>query len=183
MKNGHIINLLQRFLRLNPLSHSDGNTLLHLAVWHKTSVPEFRVKSAVRKLPCIETMKLILHAGCEVNAVNYEGNTPLHLAVTFEPGPEQEETLKEMLGLLLDFGADTKLVKKNGHDQTAMDCCETDEARRILYEKEGLEPLNINARNVREFIRSTSQLRVASQVRVTSQVRVRFQIFFLFFFF
>ena len=148
MKNGYIINLLQRLLRLNPLSHSDGNTLLHSAVWHKTPVLEFTVKSAVCKLPCIETMKLILHAGCEVNAVNNEGNTPLHLAVTFVPGPEEEETLKEMLELLLDLGADTKLVNKNG--QTAMDCCETDEARRILHEKEGLKPLNIDARKVRK---------------------------------
>ena len=146
MKNGYIVNLLQRFLRSNPLSHSDGNTLLHLAVWHKTPVPEFLVKRGVRKLPCIETMKLILHAGCEVNAVNNEGNTPLHLAVTFEPGPEQEETLKEMLELLLDLGADTKIVNKNG--QTAMNCCKTDEARRILYEKERLEPLNTDVRKV-----------------------------------
>ena len=143
MKTGYIINPLQRFLRLNPLSHSDGNTLLHSVVWHKTPV-----KSAVCKLPCIETMKLILHSGCEVNAVNNEGNTPLHLAVTFVPGPEQEETLKEMLELLLDLGADTKLENNNG--QTAMDCCETDEARRILYEKEGLKPLNIDARKVRK---------------------------------
>ena len=148
MKNGYIINLLQRFLDLNPLSHSDGNTLLHSAVWHKTPDLKFPVKNAVVKLPCIETMKLILHAGCEVNAVNNEGNTPLHLAVTFVPGTEQEETLKEMLELLLDLGADTKLVNKNG--QTAMDCCETDEARRILYEKEGLKPLNIDTRKVRK---------------------------------
>ena len=146
-KNGYIIKFLQRFLRLNPRSHSDGNTLLHLAVWHKTPVPKFRVKS-VCKLPCIETVKLILLAGCEVNAVNNEGNTPLHLAVTFAPGPKQKETLKEMLELLLDLGADTKLVNKNG--QTAMDCCETDDARRILYEKEGLKPRNIDARKVRK---------------------------------
>ena len=145
MKNVYIINLLQRFLRLNPRSHSDGNTLLHLAVWYKTPVADFRVKS-VCMLPCIETMKLILHAGCEVNAVNKEGNTPLHLAVTFLPGPEQEETLKEMLELLLDLGADTKLVNKNG--QTAMDCCQTHEARRIL--KEGLKPMKIDARKVRK---------------------------------
>ena len=106
------------------------------------------MKSAAAKLLCIETMKLILHAGCEMSAVNNEGNTPLHLAVTFVPGPEQEETLKEMLELLLGLGADTKLVNKNG--QTAMDCCETDETRRILYEKKGLKPLNIDARKVRK---------------------------------
>lgn len=147
MKNGFIINILRRFLRLNLRSHSDGNTLLHLAVWHKTPAPEFRVNS-VCKLPCIETMKLILRAGCEVNVVNTEGNTPLHLAVTFVPRLEQEETLKEMLQLLLEHGADTELVNKNG--QTAMNCCVTRQARRILYEKEELEPLNIDARTVRK---------------------------------
>jgi len=147
MKTDDIINLLQRFLRLNPRSHSDGNTLLHLAAWHTTPVAEFRAKS-VYKPPCIETMKLILHAGCEVNAVNNEGNTPLHLAVTFVPGPEQEGTLKDMLELLLDHGADTKHVNKNG--QTAMDCCETDKARGILYEREGLKPTNIDAGKVRK---------------------------------
>ena len=148
-KNGYIINIVQRFLRLNPRSPSDGNTLLHLAVWHKTPVPEFPMKS-VCKLPCIETIKLILLAGCEVNVVNTEGNTPLHLAVTFVPGPKQKETLKEILELLLDLGANTELVNKNG--QTAMNCCVTREARRILYEKElkGLEPLNIDATKVRK---------------------------------
>ena len=148
--NGSIIKFLQRFLRLNSRSHSDGNTLLHLAVWHKTSVPESLVKRVCKKcckFPCIETVKLILHAGCEVNAVNNEGNTPLHLAVTFVPGPKQEGTLKEMLELLLDLGADTKLVNKKG--QTAMDCCVTDKARRILYEKKKLEPMHIDARKVR----------------------------------
>ena len=83
-----------------------------------------------------------------MNVVNTEGNTPLHLAVTFVPRPEQEETLKEMLELLLDLGADTELVNKNG--QTAMNCCVTRQARGILYEKEGLEPLNIDARMVRK---------------------------------
>ena len=66
--------------------------------------------------------------------------------MTFVPGPEQEETLKEMLELLLDLGADTKRVNNKG--QTAMDCCQTDEARRIL--KEGLKPMNIDARKVRK---------------------------------
>ena len=96
----------------------------------------------------VETMKLLLHAGCDVNSVNTQGNTPLHLAVTFVPGPEQEEILKEMLELLLDLGADTKLVNKNG--QTVMDCCETDEARGILSAKGGLGAMNIEARKVRK---------------------------------
>ena len=147
MKNGNMIDLLQRFLCLEPRTR-DGNTLLHLAVWHKTPVRKDVNLRGVCKLPCVETMKLILYAGCDVNSVNTQGNTPLHLAVTFIPGPEQVDILKEMLELLIDLGADTKLVNKNG--QTVMDCCETDEARGILSAKGGLSAMNIEARKVRK---------------------------------
>ena len=140
---------VQRFLRLNPLTR-DGKTLLHLAAWHETpiNIHNYKKVRSVYKLPCVETMKLILLAGCDVNAVDTEENTPLHLAVTFKPGPGQVEILKEMLELLLDVGADTKLANTNG--QTAMDYCETDEARRILSEKRGLDAMNVNARAVRK---------------------------------
>ena len=133
-----VTDFVQRFLRLNPRAQN-GNTLLHLAAWHETPINDF-VRSVCR-YPCVETMKLILHAGCDVNVINTEGNTPLHLAVTFKPGPGQVEILKEMLELSLDVGADTKLANTNG--QTAMDYCETDEARRILSEKTGLDATNV----------------------------------------
>ena len=149
MKNGNMIDLLQRFLCLEPRTR-DGNTLLHLAAWHKTPVPRDTVADwrGVCELPCVETMKLLLHAGCDVNSVNTQGNTPLHLAVTFVPGHEHVEILKEMLELLLDLGADTKLVDKNG--QTVMDCCETDDARCILSAKGRLGAINIKVRKVRK---------------------------------
>ena len=83
-----------------------------------------------------------------MNSVNAQGNTPLHLAVTFVPDPEQVDILKEMLELLLDLGADTKLVNNNG--QTVMDCCETDDARCILSAKGRLGAINIEARKVRK---------------------------------
>ena len=148
-----ITEFVQRFLRLNPRTR-DGNTLLHLAAWHATPINLAFNYVAVRemwnsKIPCVETMKLILHAGCNVNVINTEGNTPLHLALTFKPGPGQVEILKEMLELLLDVGADTKLANTNG--QTVMDYCETVEARRILSEKRGLDAMNVDARAVRKF--------------------------------
>ena len=148
VQNANMTDFVQRFLRLN-LCCSDGNTLLHLAAWHETLVKEDNVRG-VCKLPCVETMKLILHAGGDVNAVNTEGNTPLHLAVKFKPAePEEVEILREMLLLLLDIGADPKLANKNG--QTPMDSCETDEARRILCEKGKLSATSVDVGKVRKF--------------------------------
>ena len=145
VQNANMTDFLQRFLRLN-LSCSDGNTLLHLAAWHETPIKEDNVRR-VCKLPCVETMKLILHAGGDVNAVNTEGNTPLHLAVKYKPAePEEVEILREMLLLLLDIGADPKLENKTG--QTPLDSCETDEARMILSEKRGLSAMNVDVGDV-----------------------------------
>ena len=145
VQNANMTDFLQRLLRLN-LSCSDGNTLLHLAAWHETPIKEDNVRS-VCKLPCVETMKLILHAGGDVNAVNTEGNTPLHLAVKFKPAePEEVEILREMLLLLLDMGADPKLANKNG--QTPLNSCETDEARRILSKKGRLSAMNVDVGKV-----------------------------------
>ena len=139
VQNANMTDFLQRLLRLN-LSCSDGNTLLHLAAWHETPIKEDNVRG-VCKLPCVETMKLILHAGCDVNAVNTEGNTPLHLAVKFKPELEEVEILREMLLLLLDIGADPKLENENG--QTPLDSCESDEARRNLSEKGRLSAMKV----------------------------------------
>ena len=145
VQNANMIDFLQRFLRLNP-RNNDRNTLLHLAAWHETPIKEDNVRR-VCKLPCVETMKLILHAWGDVNAVNTEGNTPLHLAVKFKPAePEEVESLREMLLLLLDIGADPKLANKNG--QTPMDSCETDEAGRILSEKRGLSAMKVDVGDV-----------------------------------
>ena len=146
-QNTNIIDFLQRFLRLNPQTN-DGNTLLHLVAWHETPFFSYREKimRSVCKLPCVETMKLILHAGCDVNAVNTEGNTPLHLAVKFKPEPEEVEILREMLLLLLDIVADPKQEHENG--QTLLDSCQTDDARRILSEKGRLSARNVDFRDV-----------------------------------
>ena len=147
VQNASMTDFLQRFLLLNPRAN-DGNTLLHLAAWHETPIFPFLkdILQSVWKFPCVETMKLILHAGCDVNAVNTEGNTPLHLAVKFKPEPEEVEILREMLLLLLDIGADPKLANKNG--QTPLDSCESDEARKILSEKRGLSAMNFDVGEV-----------------------------------
>ena len=126
-----IFDFLQRFLRLNPRTR-DGNTLLHLAAWYKTEIKEERLR-LVCKLPCVETMKLIMHAGCNVNAINTKGNSPLHLAVTFKPSTENLQLLMDVLEILLDGGIHEDLVNSEG--KTALDIAETDKARKILSVK------------------------------------------------
>ena len=81
-----IFDVLQRFLSLNPRTR-DGNTPLHMASWYKTEIKDKNV-CLVCKLPCVETMKLIMHAGCNVNSIGTKGNSPLHLAVTFKAVPK-----------------------------------------------------------------------------------------------
>lgn len=78
-----VFGLIQRFLSLNPRTQS-GDTLLHLSVWYKTPTDDDCV-AKVCKYPCAKTTKLIINAGGNVNVVNNEGNTPLHLAVSFKP--------------------------------------------------------------------------------------------------
>ncbi|CAH3177394.1 unnamed protein product [Porites evermanni] len=162
-QNANITDFLQRFLRLNPRTN-DGNTLLHLVAWHETPIFSYGdeeiedIMQSVCKFPCVETMKLILHAGCDVNAVNTEGNTPLHLAVTFKPAdPKEVVILSEMLLLLLEIGADPKLPNKNG--QTALHSCETNEARRILSEKRGLSAMNVDVGDVGKIGSGTDKRR------------------------
>ena len=138
-----MIDYVQRILRLD-IRNRDGNTLLHLA-----AAFDAKTVGIVYKSPCIKTAKLLLHAGCNVNAVNFEGETPLHLAVTFMPGGEQVETMKEIMEILLDIGADTKLVNSKG--QTPLECCESDVARRILSERRAVGAMNVVTRDVRKF--------------------------------
>ena len=144
-----IFDCMRRFLRLNPRTR-DGNTLLHLASGYKTEItmPNSN-KFLICRLPCVEIMKLIMHAGCNVNAINTKGNSPLHLAVTFKPSNEDLQLLRDVLETLFDGGVHEDLV--NSESKTAMDIAETDEARRILSVKRRLRLKCIAARAVRKF--------------------------------
>ena len=142
-----ILPSIKKFLHLNPRS-SEGNALLHLATWCKTPIKGDFVRR-VCMTPCVETIKLILNAGCYVNAVNRNGDSALHLAVTYKPSAKGLKLLREVLEILLDGGVHEDLA--NNDRKTAIDIAETDEARRILSARRRLQLKCISARAVRKF--------------------------------
>ena len=122
-----------------------GNTLLHLAVNYKTPhkyLPKF-------EFPCVKTFKVFLDAGISVNAINNNGDTPLHRAVTIRPSGDKFYLLTDMLKVLLDAGAHHDFVNNDGKTPTEM--ARTDEARWILSERKTLELKCIAARAVKKF--------------------------------
>ena len=94
--------------------------------------------------------KLLLNAGFNVNAINNNGNTPLHLAVAYKPmGNDNMNLVTDTLEVLFDGGAHHDFV--NNHGKTPMDMAQTDEAGMILSERRKLELKCICARAVKNF--------------------------------
>jgi len=182
-KNLCIPVLLQKLKPCLRLQNDHGNTLLHLAT---ESLKRFEFYStygrsrrrAPFEFPCAKTIKLLLNAGLNVDAFNNNGDTPLHIAVTFKPRDDDDDEdvgdldddddgdddddyyyyrdehvkiqlLTDMLNVLLDGGAHHDFVNNDG--KTAMDMAETDEARRILSERKSVQLKCITARAVKKL--------------------------------
>ena len=137
-KSSSVSVMLQRLSQLLPRDN-EGETLLHKAVGHHNT----------DAFLCLDTVKLLLNAGFSVNAVNNNGETPLHRAVTFQPSKDEIHLFIDMLEVLLDGGAHHDFVTSYG--KTAMDIAQTYEARRILSKKRKLELKCISARAVKKF--------------------------------
>ena len=151
-KKSSITIIIQRLLCAN-LQNDHRNTLLHLAAdGQGLMVNFFRFELKNRLLfafPCPKTVKLLLHMGFDVNAVNSNGDTPLHRAVTFQPSNDNIHLLTEMLEVLLDGGVHHDFVNNDG--KTPMDMAQTDEACWILSERKTLELKCIAAKAVKKF--------------------------------
>ena len=102
------------------------------------------------EFPCTELVKLLLNVGIDINVTNANGDTPLHIAVTFIPDNDELHALTDLLQVLLDGGAHHDFVNNDG--KTAMDMAETDECCRILSERKTLELKCIAARAVRSLV-------------------------------
>ena len=137
-KTSCVSELLRKLLYQNPRDQF-GNTLLHLTEVFGTEL-----------FPCLDEAKLLLSAGVSVNAMNNDGDTPLHKAVKLLPiSGEKIQFLTDMLHVLLKGGAHHDFVNNDG--KTPMDVAKTDEARMILLEKPKLELKCISARVVKKF--------------------------------
>ena len=120
-KNASVSCILQKLCALNPRDE-EGNTLLHIAAASRNPVRYFEGLWSVPTLgfPCIKTVQLLLDAGFNVNALNNNGDTPLHRAAMFNPYYWTEyHRITKMPEVLLLGGAHLDCTDNDG--LTAMD--------------------------------------------------------------
>nr|XP_003704502.1 PREDICTED: protein fem-1 homolog B-like isoform X1 [Megachile rotundata] len=91
----------------------DGQTLLHLAVNAETPVDDFHTND-VCKFPCAATAKLLIQCGADVNAMDNERNTPLHIIVSYRKPISNFMTLHSIIMELIEAGAHMDTVNSSG---------------------------------------------------------------------
>ena len=131
--------LLKAISNLN-LRDDDSSTLLHWFAIPRGIYSSYSYSGAV---------KLLLNAGFNVNVINGNGNTTLHIVATLKPSDDKIHLLTDMLQVLFDGGAHHDFVNNDG--KTPMDMAGTDEARMILSHRRKLELKCICARAVKKF--------------------------------
>lgn len=104
--NKQIYNLIQ----LDPRSR-EGSTLLHLAISSSTPVDDFHTND-VCSFPNAQVTKLLLDCGAQVNAVDHEGNSPLHVIVQYNRPISDFLTLHAIIISLVEAGAHTDMTNK-----------------------------------------------------------------------
>ncbi|XP_017759150.1 PREDICTED: protein fem-1 homolog B [Eufriesea mexicana] len=107
----------------------DGQTLLHLAVNAATPIDGFHTNH-VCKFPCAGTAKLLIRCGADVNAMDNERNTPLHVIVSYGEPISDFMTLHSIIMGLIDAGAHMDTVNSEG--KTPYDAVTTGVAEIIL---------------------------------------------------
>ncbi|XP_029162771.1 protein fem-1 homolog B [Nylanderia fulva] len=111
------------------VSLKDGQTLLHLAVNAETPVDDFHTND-VCKFPCAATAKLLIRCGANVNAMDNERNTPLHVIVGYNKAISDFATLHSIIIDLIEAGAHMDTVNNGG--LTPYDVVTTGVAKIIL---------------------------------------------------
>lgn len=96
----------------------DGQVLLHLAVNGITPVDDFHTNDVCR-FPCVDTVKLILHCGANINIVDCDRNTPLHtltstLQTTRTSAADMLTTVEEITKMFIKSGVHLDAVNIDG---------------------------------------------------------------------
>ncbi|XP_036391567.1 protein fem-1 homolog B [Megalops cyprinoides] len=101
--------LIYKLLRQDPRIQ-DGSSLLHLAV--STSPDDDFHTNGVCRFPNAQVTKLLLDCGARVNAVDREGNSPLHIIAQYNRPVSDFLTLHAVIVSLVEAGAHMDMTNK-----------------------------------------------------------------------
>ncbi|KAK9498138.1 hypothetical protein O3M35_004016 [Rhynocoris fuscipes] len=94
-----------------------GQSLLHLAVNPATPVDNFHT-SDVCRFPCALTAKLLIKCGADVNDLDINRNSPLHIIASYQKPIRNFVTLHTIITLLIEAGAHVDIVNTRGEIPT-----------------------------------------------------------------
>lgn len=126
----------------------DGQSILHLAVNAETPVDDFHTND-VCKYPCSYTTQLLIRCGADVNAMDNEKNTPLHVIVRYPKAVSDFATLHTIIVALIDAGAHMDTVNIRG--QTPYDSVITGVAKIILRTQTNLSLTCMAAKAIKTY--------------------------------
>jgi Fem-1 family protein b len=132
----------------------DGQTLLHLACNSETPVDDFHTND-ICKFPCAETTRLLINCGADVNAMDYERNTPLHVIVNYHKPISDFLTLHSIITDLTEAGAHLDCVNKRG--ETPLDSSATGSVAEIILKTQMKLSLKCMAANAVKHHKLTYQ--------------------------
>ncbi|XP_071316973.1 protein fem-1 homolog B [Trachinotus anak] len=159
--NKHIYNLIQ----LDPRSR-EGSSLLHLAISSTTPVDDFHTND-VCSFPNAQVTKLLLDCGAQVNAIDHEGNTPLHVIVQYNRPISDFLTLHAIIINLVEAGAHTDMTNKQ--KKTPLDKSTTGVSEILLKTQMKMSLKCLAARAVRQH-----QITYRNQIPKTLEEFVEF---------